>query len=119
MGKHILMIMAAVIVFSQATPSYATYWRNGHRDFRWSNYSNDDCDWGWNWDWDYRCDSNDSGDDQDDAGYSFGDWLNNWDWDWYDCKPKKDDNPVPEPATAGLALMSLGALTAATRRRRK
>lgn len=40
-------------------------------------------------------------------------------FDLVDCTPNPScDNPVPEPATAGLAFMSLGALTAAVRRRR-
>ncbi len=33
--------------------------------------------------------------------------------------PPPKDNPIPEPVTAGLTFMSLGALTVATRRRRK
>jgi PEP-CTERM motif-containing protein len=68
----------------------------------------------------------------------WGDWCDNdrerpeeckvpdWNWgdgkDWGDCKPRKCrpkcDNPVPEPATAGLSLMGLGGLIAAIRRRR-
>ena len=51
-------------------------------------------------------------------------WLEHHEWKkdgyhsgkWH-CKPHED--PIPEPATAGLALMGMGALIAATRRRRK
>jgi len=52
-------------------------------------------------------------------------WLENHDWkdDWRDGGGEwhcdHHDDPIPEPATAGLAFMGMGALIAATRRRRK
>jgi hypothetical protein len=64
------------------------------------------------------------------ATFSEYDWPKN-DWPEYEW-PKNDwpkghecnrwcgckENPVPEPATAGLAFMGLGALAFATRRRK-
>lgn len=85
--------------------------RNRDRDSR-CNDSWFDCEdkqWDINCDWDWK--------DCDDRKWSW-----DCDWDWKDCrdrKPPRCDNPVPEPATAGLACMGMGALTALTRRRRK
>ena len=112
--KRICLLAALALVLTSATPTYAKNW-GGKRDrgntsswnlpnfdnwdfpdidwddFQWPDFSDEDwCDKDWDW-----CDKLD-------------------DWDWCD----DDENPVPEPATAGLALMSLGALGVATRRRR-
>jgi hypothetical protein len=62
--------MAAALVFSAATPSYATFW-NSHHSYR--NYSfsfnNNDCDWNYQQN---DCDDN---------------------YSWFDCdEPKRDDD---------------------------
>ncbi len=119
--KRALLLSSMVTVFAFASPSYATFWASNHgsRDHNWSRQTNDrdcdrdrdrdrDCDrdrdWdcGWDWDWDWNCD---------------WDWDCDWDWG---CQPEPQcDNPVPEPATAGLSMLGLGALATAVRRRRK
>ncbi len=105
-------------------------WDCDDRDDRWCDDDRDDdcddnsdrwCDDNWfdcdDKQWDFNCDWDRK--DCDDKDWS-------WDWDcdrdWKDCddrQPPRCDNPVPEPATAGLAFMGMGALVAATRRRRK
>ena len=116
MIKRVLFVMAAAMVFSAATPSYATFWssHSSYRNYSFSFNSNDceqnDCDDNYSW---FHCEEP----QQEECDWSF-----NWDCDWdFDCDEPQEpcDNPVPEPATAGLAFMSLGALTAAVRRRRK
>ena len=128
MIKRVLLVMAAALVFSAATPSYATFYNhNSHRNsrhssfnsFRGFNFNFNDCDWGYQQN---DCDDNQSWFDCDPPKQDDCDWSFNWDCDWdFDCDEPQEpcDNPVPEPATAGLAFMSLGALTAAVRRRRK
>ena len=86
--------------------------KKGRKDNRWCDDNWFDCDdnkWDCGWDWK----------DCDDRKWS---WSWDCDWDWNDCddrEPPRCDNPVPEPATAGLAFMGVGALVAATRRRRQ
>lgn len=107
MKKCLLLLIVSALVFSFSTPTYATFWKSGKdRDNR-SNKS-----WDNNKDWPKF------------------DWQDN-NWPKFDF-PKNDwpkghehtrhcghkDNPVPEPATAGLAFMGLGALSLATRRRK-
>ncbi len=132
MFKRVLLVIAAALVFSTATPSYATFWSQnslfGFRGFTGSGQdSHDDQNQNGrfysfnNYSW-YGFDSRDDGHDQsqEENQYSFNDWS--WGYGHDDCRddqPPTHDNPVPEPATAGLAFMSLGALTAAVRRRRK
>ncbi len=103
MMKKLLLPIAAVAVLSFATPSFATFWgfggsKNWNQWGQWNQWQNDSNDW--------------------------NDWGNDWKDDncpptWNDCDPEPCDNPVPEPATAGLSLMGLSALAVATRRRRK
>lgn len=115
MMKKLLLPIAALIVLSIATPSFATFWNNNKRDrnFDWSGQQDKQ------WDHDWDCDT-----DHEWPNLSqIKDWLENKDWsrgshDW-DGWCNKSDNPVPEPATAGLSLMGLAALGVATRRRRK
>lgn len=114
MKSRLMMILAAGLILSFAAPSQATFWySSSHRDYRWSQQTTqNDCDWS---SWFDNCDSG--------QWDGWGDWCDDWDQNW-DCgnnEPQDNpcDNPVPEPATAGLAVMSLAALTSATRRRRK
>ena len=93
-------------------------WCDDDRDNKRSRKDNRRCDDNWfdcdDQKWDVKCDWDFDCDDKD--------WSRDCDWDWKDCddrKPPRCDNPVPEPATAGLAFMGVGALVAATRRRRK
>lgn len=130
MMNRVLLLLAMGLVCTFATPSYATFWNshNRSRNFQWSGQNdNQNCDWDRDWNRDRDCDDRDWDRDRDcdwDRDRDCDD--NRWDCDdkdWNDCKPRKRrtkcDNPVPEPATAGLSIMGLGALAAAVRRRRK
>lgn len=115
MMKKLLLPIAAAIVLCVATPSFATYWdghNGGHQGFDWSQTQPDR---EWNHDWPSRPEIKE--------WLSKKDWPKEWPKEWpKDGHHKWDgrcDNPVPEPATAGLSLMGLAALGAVTRRRRK
>ncbi len=145
MTKRLVLLMAVAMLLSSAAPTYATNWGDwgGGWDIDWNTdwWPKDDeprdkpeCDWddwfddiswtrserenNWgdhNW-WENKDDWNLPSHDE------IKEWLENHDWkDWkggeWHCKPHED--PIPEPATAGLAFMSVGALALATRRRRK
>ncbi len=116
MMKKLLLPIVAVVVLSIATPSFATFWKGDSKDwnFDWSKLQDREWDNDWDWDWDRDIDREwpDRGDIKE--------WLEGKDWtrdghDWGSCG---NDNPVPEPATAGLAFMGLGALIVATCRRK-
>lgn len=107
MMKKLLLPIVAGVVLSVATPSFATFWNHDKPDWNFDWPKSQDHNWDHDWDWDQDQDH-----DWPDWGGS-GDWPGHGNW----CRPK--DNPVPEPATAGLSLMGLAALGAVTRRRRK
>ncbi len=90
MKKSLLLLILCGLVFAVSTPTYATFWNTGNYDQNdyWDNNNNDWPDYDWP------------------RGHECTRWCDH------------NDNPVPEPATAGLALMSLGALGFATRRRK-
>ena len=87
-----------------STPSFATFWNSGSK--------NQNNSWNNNNDWpQYEWPTND---------WPQYEWPTN-DWPKEHVHTKwcgHNDNPVPEPATAGLAFMGLGALAFATRRRK-
>jgi hypothetical protein len=107
MKKCLLLLIACGLVLSFSTPSHATFFKNDRNtkidlsDF-WDKLNDwPEYDWPKN-DWpEYEWPKND---------WPKGHECNRW----CGCK----ENPVPEPATAGLAFMGLGALAFATRRRK-
>lgn len=108
MKKNLMLLIVSGLVFSVSTPSYATFWKKNNNQ-RQQRYS-----WNFNWDnlKDPECDWHD---------FDLKDYLHNIDWKGGDFKwhcEKPGEDPVPEPATAGLAFMGLGALAFATRRRK-
>lgn len=105
MKKNLLLLLiVSGLVLSISSPTYATFWNSGNND----NKNK----------WD---------DHNDQPRFEFPTYdFPKYDFPKYDFpkkhkhpkRPDPKDNPVPEPATAGLALMSLGALAFATRRRK-
>lgn len=100
MQKRLSLLVLVALVLSVATPSYATLWNNGGKKndkknnppkFVWPKFDLPKYDWPKN---------------DPPKGHECDRWCG--------CK----DNVVPEPATAGLAFMGMGALALTTRRRK-